>query len=72
LIPACAEGTESPREELACCGGSARTNWVTLWRKMELDERRFDRTLKSSRPTPPKEIHKAEEKANGIVGSPNQ
>jgi hypothetical protein len=45
---------------------------VILWRKAELDERRFDRTLKGSRPTPPREIHKAEEMANGIVGSPNQ
>jgi hypothetical protein len=37
-------------------------SWVILWRKMELDERRFDRTLKSSRPSPPREIHKAGER----------
>jgi hypothetical protein len=39
---------------------------------VELDERRIDRTLKSNRPTPRKEDHKAEEMANGIVGSLNR
>jgi hypothetical protein len=38
---------------------------------VELDERRIDRALKNNRPTPPKEDHKAEETANGKVGSLN-
>jgi hypothetical protein len=66
-----AEGTESPREELIGCGQSARINWVILWRKAELDERRCDRTLKGNRPSPLAEIHRAEETANGTVGSLN-
>jgi hypothetical protein len=44
---------------------------VILWRKAELDERRFDRTLKGNRPCPQKENHKAEEMANGKLGSLN-
>ena len=40
----------------------ARVNWVILWRKAELEERRFDRALKGSRPSLPREIHKAEER----------
>jgi hypothetical protein len=69
---ASAEGAESPREELTGCGQSARVNWVILWRKAELDERRFDRALKGNRPSPRKENHKAEEMANGKVGLLNQ
>jgi hypothetical protein len=38
---------------------------------VELDERRIDRTLKSNRPNPLREDHKAEETANGKVGSLN-
>ena len=71
-IPASAEGTESPREESADCGWLTRISWVRLWRNVELDERRIDWTLKSNRPTPLQEDHKAEEMANGIVGSLNQ
>jgi len=39
---------------------------------VELEERRFDRTLKSNRPSLLEEIRKAEEMANGKVGSLNQ
>jgi hypothetical protein len=56
----CAEGTGSPREELTGCGLSARVNWAKLWRKVELDERRFDRALKGNRPGPVRKNHKAE------------
>jgi hypothetical protein len=44
---------------------------VILWRKVELDERRFDRMLKGNRPSPRKENRKAEEMANGKTGSLN-
>jgi hypothetical protein len=44
---------------------------VILWRKAELDERRFDRQLKGNRPSPWKENHKVEETANDKVGSLN-
>jgi hypothetical protein len=70
-ILASAEGTESPREELTGFGQSARVNWVRLWRKAELEERRFDWTLKGNRPSLSREIHKVEEKANDKVGSLN-
>jgi len=65
-ILASAEGTGSPREELICYGGSARVNRVTLWRKTELEERRFDRALKGSRPSLSREIHKAEERPTAM------
>jgi hypothetical protein len=51
---------------------SARVNWARLWRKAELDERRFDRALKGNRPGPLRKDHKAEGKANGKVGSLNR
>jgi hypothetical protein len=68
----CAEGTGSPREELTGFGSSARVNWARLWRKAELDERRFDRALKGNRPSLLREDHIAEGKANGKVGSLNR
>jgi hypothetical protein len=39
---------------------------------VELEERRFDWTLKSNRPSPLRKIHKVEEMANDKVGSLNR
>jgi hypothetical protein len=46
-------------------------DWVILWRKSGTRREVFRRSLKSARQTPLREIHKAEEMANGIVGSSN-
>jgi hypothetical protein len=52
-------------------GRSARSDWVTLWRLGELEERVYW-TRNSAQRGPAKENHIAEEMANGKVGSLNQ
>jgi hypothetical protein len=56
---------------LAGCGRLARLDWAILWRNAELAER-VHWTLNNARRGPRKENHRAEETANGKVGSLNQ
>jgi hypothetical protein len=66
------KGMKAHERSLSATARRARDRWVRLYRKVELEERVTSVTLNSSRPGPETEDHKAEETANGTVGTPNR